>query len=138
MSRHRFSSAALLLLFVVLICCGCGEAAYSYHAGLEASYPFGVQHSPPPVLLYSNFSIPSTDHMFRGSHLVAVGEVLVAISGALFDADVQGRGMSAKLAAHISIDNGGRWTPYSLADGGGAGVFPNLGSSYLSRDAPYG
>ncbi|ESL05549.1 hypothetical protein TRSC58_06797 [Trypanosoma rangeli SC58] len=132
MSRHRFSFAALLLLFIVLICSDCGEAAHSHYAGLEASYSVGGQRSPPPLLLSSHVPISPTDYMFRGPHLVAVGGVLVAISGALFDADVQRHVVAGELTANISVSNGETWTPYTFEDDDGAVTRPR---SYISGGA---
>ncbi|KAF8290368.1 putative trans-sialidase, Group IV [Trypanosoma cruzi] len=111
MSRRVFTSAVLLLLFV-LTCAAAGSVqAQNYGTRVDDSYGrHSLEQSPRE---YPVANTAAAGHIFRNPHLVNVDGMLLAIVGAQFNGSVGSGSASMQLMALISVDGGRTWRPYA-------------------------
>ncbi|KAF8277207.1 putative trans-sialidase, Group IV [Trypanosoma cruzi] len=111
MSRRVFTSAVLLLLFV-LMCAAAGSVqAQNYGTRVDDSYGrHSLEQSPRE---YPVANTAAAGHIFRNPHLVNVDGMLLAIVGAQFNGSVGSGSASMQLTARISVDGGRTWRPYA-------------------------
>ncbi|KAF5224426.1 hypothetical protein ECC02_002368 [Trypanosoma cruzi] len=111
MSRRVFTSAVLLLLFV-LTCAAAGSVqAQNYGTRVDDSYGRHSLEQLPREYPVANTA--AAGHIFRNPHLVNVNGMLLAIVGAQFNGSVGSGSASMQLMARISVDGGRTWRPYA-------------------------
>ncbi|PWV00929.1 putative trans-sialidase, Group IV [Trypanosoma cruzi] len=111
MFRRVFTSAVLLLLFV-LTCAAAGSVqAQNYGTGVGDSYGRHSLEQLPREYPVANTA--AAGHIFRNPHLVNVDGMLLAIVGAQFNGSVGSGSASMQLMARISVDGGRTWRPYA-------------------------
>ncbi|KAF8280254.1 putative trans-sialidase, Group IV [Trypanosoma cruzi] len=115
MSRRAFTSAVLLLLFVMMCAAAGSVQAQNYGTGVDDSYErHGLEQLPRE---YRAANPPVPGHIFRNPHLVNVNGMLLAIAGAQFNRTVGSGSASMQLMARISVDNGRTWQLYAGPEG---------------------
>ncbi|RNE99924.1 hypothetical protein TcG_12046, partial [Trypanosoma cruzi] len=111
MSRRVFTSAVLLLLFVMM--CGAAGSVQAQKYGTRVGDSYGRHSLEQSTREYPVANTAAAGHIFRNPHLVNVDGMLLAIVGAQFNGSVGIRSASMQLMARISNDGGRTWRSYA-------------------------
>ncbi|KAF8287707.1 putative trans-sialidase, Group IV [Trypanosoma cruzi] len=136
MSRRVFTSAVLLLLFVLM--CGAAGPVQAQNYGTRVDDYYGRHGSRqlPRELQAANPPIPG--HIFRNPHLVNVNGMLLAIAGAQFNRTVGSGSASMQLTAQLSVNRGVNWSPYPRPGGIDSFAAHPYWMSFPSSFGPFG